>query len=94
MAARKDGYAASEATSSPKSIWSINPTSPTGALAETIESREDHPSRGDSSTGTSRDQSRRAMTHVDTKVIQPTPSPRLAHHSPAATQPASPLRSI
>ncbi|GJX87238.1 hypothetical protein Tco_0339252 [Tanacetum coccineum] len=117
MAARKDGSAASEATSSPKPIRSINPTGPTGAVAETVESREDHPSRaspcgsanhsinfsdtyhGDEEAetlrlGTSRDQSGRAMTHVDTEVIQSTPSPRLAYHSPAATQPASPMRSI
>ncbi|GKE52226.1 hypothetical protein Tco_1487382, partial [Tanacetum coccineum] len=41
--------------------------------------------------GTSGGQSGRAMTHVDTEVVQPSPSPRTAYHSPVATQLASPL---
>ncbi|GKA68891.1 hypothetical protein Tco_0768808 [Tanacetum coccineum] len=44
--------------------------------------------------GTSRDQSERAMTNVDTEVVQPSPSPRATYHSPVATQPASLLRPI
>ncbi|GKA87657.1 hypothetical protein Tco_0809421 [Tanacetum coccineum] len=44
--------------------------------------------------GTIGDQSGRAMTHFDTEVVQPSPSPRTTYHSPVATQPASPLRPI
>ncbi|GJS03655.1 hypothetical protein Tco_0320163 [Tanacetum coccineum] len=115
MVARKDGSAASEATSSPEPIQTINPTGPTGAVVETAESREDrspcvspsgsadysvhnysgiHHDNGEGEIlrlGTSRDQSGRAMTHVDTEVVQPSPSPRTTYHSPVATQPASPL---
>ncbi|GJR72751.1 hypothetical protein Tco_0085116 [Tanacetum coccineum] len=40
-AARKDGPAASKATSSPEPIKTINPTNPSAAVAETAESRED-----------------------------------------------------
>ncbi|GKF64199.1 hypothetical protein Tco_0187647, partial [Tanacetum coccineum] len=45
-AARKDGSAASEATSSPEPIQTINPTGPTSVVAETAESREDRSPRG------------------------------------------------
>ncbi|GJV76281.1 hypothetical protein Tco_1507865 [Tanacetum coccineum] len=41
-AARKDGSAASKATSSPEPLRIINPTNPSAAVAETAESREDH----------------------------------------------------
>ncbi|GJS30951.1 hypothetical protein Tco_0491571 [Tanacetum coccineum] len=44
-AARKDGPAASEATSSPEPIRTINPTNPSAAIAETAESREDRSPR-------------------------------------------------
>ncbi|GKE96333.1 hypothetical protein Tco_1581188 [Tanacetum coccineum] len=43
--ARKDGHAASEATSSPKPLQTVNPTDPSGAVAETAESREDRSPR-------------------------------------------------
>ncbi|GJX38260.1 hypothetical protein Tco_0251563 [Tanacetum coccineum] len=117
-AARKDGSAASEATSSAEPIQTINPTGPTGAVAETAESQEDRSPRvsprgsADHSVhnyfdihhdneeeeilrlGTFGDQFGRAMTHVDTEVVQPSPSPRTTYHSPVATQPASSLRLI
>ncbi|GJS31545.1 hypothetical protein Tco_0492165 [Tanacetum coccineum] len=117
-AGRKDGSAASKATSSPKLIQTINPTGLTGVVAETAESREDRSLRvsprgsADYSVhnysdihhdneegeilrlGTFRDQSRRAMTHVDTKVVQPSSSPQTTYHSPVATQPAFPLRPL
>ncbi|GJW47784.1 hypothetical protein Tco_0079430 [Tanacetum coccineum] len=94
-AALKDGSAASEATSSPEPIRTINPTGPSGVVAEIAESWEDrsprvsprgsadhsvhnysdvHHNNEEADTlrlGTSRDQSERAMTHVDTKVVQP-----------------------
>ncbi|GKF03273.1 hypothetical protein Tco_0030196 [Tanacetum coccineum] len=45
-AACRDGSAASEATSSPEPIRSINPTGPTGAVTEAVKPREDRPPRG------------------------------------------------
>ncbi|GJV11190.1 hypothetical protein Tco_1352731 [Tanacetum coccineum] len=42
--ARKDGSAAFEDTSSLEPIQSINPTSPTSVISETVESRENQPS--------------------------------------------------
>ncbi|GKD07542.1 hypothetical protein Tco_1187227 [Tanacetum coccineum] len=117
-AARKDGSAASEDTFSVEPIQIINPTGPTGVVAETAESQEDRSPyvspRGSADhsvhnysdihhdnekgeilrLGTFEDQSGRAMTHVDTEVVQPYPSPRTTYHSPVATQPASPLRPI
>ncbi|GJV00145.1 hypothetical protein Tco_1329415 [Tanacetum coccineum] len=117
-AARKDGPAASEATSSPEPLRTINPTDPSGAVAETAESREDrsphispHGSANHSihhysdtyrdnketntlRLGTSGDQSGRAATNVNTKVVQHSPTHQSAYHSPMATQPASPPRSI
>ncbi|GJZ39609.1 hypothetical protein Tco_0586172 [Tanacetum coccineum] len=44
-AARKDGSAASEATSSPEPLRIINPTNSSVVVAETTESREDHSPR-------------------------------------------------
>nr|GEV56641.1 hypothetical protein [Tanacetum cinerariifolium] len=44
--------------------------------------------------GTSIDQSRRAMTNVNTEVVQPSLMHRPAHHSPTATRSASLSRSI
>nr|GEW25091.1 hypothetical protein [Tanacetum cinerariifolium] len=44
--------------------------------------------------GTSEDPSRRAMTTVDTEVVQPFPTHQTAHHSPMVTRSASPSRSI
>ncbi|GKC03695.1 hypothetical protein Tco_0995305 [Tanacetum coccineum] len=43
--ARKDGTAASEVTSSPEPLRTINPTDPSGAVAETAELREDRSPR-------------------------------------------------
>nr|GEV05673.1 glucomannan 4-beta-mannosyltransferase 9-like [Tanacetum cinerariifolium] len=43
--ARKDGPDTSEATSSPEPLWIINPTNPSGAVAEIAESREDRSPR-------------------------------------------------
>ncbi|GJY82619.1 hypothetical protein Tco_0495995 [Tanacetum coccineum] len=117
-AARKDGLAASEATSSPEPLWTVNPTDPSGAVAETVESREDrlphitpHGSANHSihhysdayrdnketntlRLGTSGDQSGRAATNVNTKVVQPSPTHQSAYHSHMATHPASPPRFI
>nr|GFC17227.1 hypothetical protein [Tanacetum cinerariifolium] len=44
--------------------------------------------------GTSGDQSWRAMTNVNTEVVQPSSMHRSAHRSPTATRPASLSRSI
>ncbi|GKF09790.1 hypothetical protein Tco_0044014, partial [Tanacetum coccineum] len=116
-AARKDGSAASEATSSLEPLRIINPTNPSAVVAETAESREDHSPRvsprgsadhsvhnydahhgdGEGETlrlGASGDPSGRGMAHVDTEVVRPTSSPRIALHSLEITQPLSPLRSI
>nr|GEU58800.1 hypothetical protein [Tanacetum cinerariifolium] len=44
--------------------------------------------------GTSGDQSGRAITNVNTEVVQPSPMHRPTHHSPTTTRSASPSRSI
>ncbi|GKA10451.1 hypothetical protein Tco_0689884 [Tanacetum coccineum] len=100
---RRDGTGASEATSSPEPIRTINPNKPYVAVAETAESREDRSPResphgsadhsvhnysdahqGDGGAGTLQlETSGRAITHVDTEVVQPTPSPRNTFHSNA-----------
>ncbi|GJR74431.1 hypothetical protein Tco_0086796 [Tanacetum coccineum] len=99
--ARRDGAGASEATSSPEPIRTINPNKPSTAVAETAESREDrspHESpqgladhsvhnysdahQGDEGVGTLQlEASGRAITHIDTEVVQPTPSPQDTFHS-------------
>ncbi|GKC30899.1 hypothetical protein Tco_1038193 [Tanacetum coccineum] len=110
--ARRDGSAASEATSSLKPIRTLNPNNPS-VVAETAESREDRSPRGsadhsvhnydthhgDGGTGNLRlgtfgDPPERAITHVDTKVVQLTPSPQNAFRSSNTTQPASHLRTV
>nr|GEX39749.1 putative methylesterase 12, chloroplastic [Tanacetum cinerariifolium] len=88
IAARKDGVVPSEATSSPKLLQTINPTGPSGDVTETAESREDHLPR------TFGDPSGKAKTTVNTEVVRPSTSHQSAHHSPVATQSASPMRSI
>ncbi|GKG20416.1 hypothetical protein Tco_0380217, partial [Tanacetum coccineum] len=55
---------------------------------------DDHHGDGGAGTlrlGTSGDLSVRVVTHVDTEVVQPSPSPR---HTSKPTQPTSPLRTI
>ncbi|GKC95512.1 hypothetical protein Tco_1160954 [Tanacetum coccineum] len=118
IVARKDGPATSEATSSPKPLQTVNPIDPSGAVAETVESRKDrsprisshglanhsvhnyfdaHRDNEETNTlrlGTSGDQSGKAGTKVNTEVVQPSPTHQSAYHSPMATQPASPPRSI
>ncbi|GJS68514.1 hypothetical protein Tco_0683079 [Tanacetum coccineum] len=116
-AARRDGSAASEATSSPEPIRTLNLNNPSATIAETAESREDRSPResprgsadhsvhnydihhGDGGTGnlrlgTSGDPPERAITHVDTEVVQPSPSLWNAFHSSDTTQLASPLRTV
>ncbi|GKE19318.1 hypothetical protein Tco_1426895 [Tanacetum coccineum] len=92
--ARKDGSAASEATSSPKPLQTVNPIDPSGAIAETAESREDRSPRISSHIGTSGDQSGKAATNVNTEVVQPSLIHQFTYHIPMATQPTSPPRSI
>nr|GEX27632.1 hypothetical protein [Tanacetum cinerariifolium] len=81
---RKDGPAASEATSSPEPIRTLNPTQHSGALAAT--------ETNSLCRGSFSDQSGRALTNVNTEVIQPSPTHQHAHRSPTVERMATPLR--
>ncbi|GKD06623.1 hypothetical protein Tco_1181597 [Tanacetum coccineum] len=114
MIAYKDDDGASEATSSPEPIRTVNPNKPSAVVAKTAESREDRsPSespygsadhsvhnysdahQGDGGAGPFQlETSGRAITHVATEVVQPTPSPWNIFHTLETTQPASPQRAI
>ncbi|GJZ21064.1 hypothetical protein Tco_0558103 [Tanacetum coccineum] len=112
---RKDGSAASEATSSPEPIRTFNPIQPSRAVAATAESREDRSPREslhdsadrsvhnysdahhDEETntlrlGSSGDQSGKALTNVNTEVIQPSPTHQNAHRTPTVEKTATLLR--
>ncbi|GJT69830.1 hypothetical protein Tco_1029116 [Tanacetum coccineum] len=71
--------------------------SPRGLADHSVHNYDTH--HGDGGTGnlrlgTSGDPPERAITHVDTEVVQPSPSPRNAFHSSDTTQLASPLRTV
>ncbi|GKC51089.1 hypothetical protein Tco_1073834, partial [Tanacetum coccineum] len=69
--------------------------SPRGSADHSVHNySDDHHGDGGAGTlrlGTSGDLSGRVVTHVDTEVVQPSPSPR---HTSEPTQPTSPLRTI
>ncbi|GKE51857.1 hypothetical protein Tco_1487013, partial [Tanacetum coccineum] len=69
--------------------------SPRGSADHSVHNySDDHHGDGGAGTlrlGTSGDPSGRVVTHVDTEVVQPSPSPR---HTSEPTQPTSPLRNI
>ncbi|GJY91294.1 hypothetical protein Tco_0506490, partial [Tanacetum coccineum] len=91
--ARTDGSAASEATSSPEPIQTINPIGPTGAVVETVKSREDRSPRV--SPRGSADYS--VHNYFDIYHANEEGEPLQLGTSrdyPVATQPASPLRPI
>ncbi|GKF25257.1 hypothetical protein Tco_0081151, partial [Tanacetum coccineum] len=90
--ARQDGPDAFEATLSPRPIQTFDPTkaNPSSAAAATAESREDRLPLLRASRG----QSGRALVDVATKVVQSSPGHQSAHHSPLATQMASPPRPV
>nr|GEW38300.1 hypothetical protein [Tanacetum cinerariifolium] len=109
-AGRKDGLVASEATSSPKPIWTLNPHQPFGNLVVTAKSREDcspHASPRDSANhsvhnysddhhdlnlGSSGEQSGRALTLINIKVIQPSLECQRINRGPTVDMVATPLR--
>nr|GEX13257.1 reverse transcriptase domain-containing protein [Tanacetum cinerariifolium] len=80
-AGRKDGPIASETTSSSEPIRRLNPHQPSGALAVIVESREDCSPH-----------SRRALTLVNTKVIQPSLKCQRVNQGPTVDRVATPLR--
>nr|GEY10909.1 hypothetical protein [Tanacetum cinerariifolium] len=88
---RRDGLVASKATSSPEPLRTLNPHQPSGALAATAESRENcsPPASPRDSANCS---SERALTLVNTEVIQPSPACQRANQGPTTDRVVTPLR--
>nr|GEV69597.1 hypothetical protein [Tanacetum cinerariifolium] len=112
---REDGPIAFEATSSPEPIRTLNPHQPSGALAATAESRENHSPHesprdsanrsvhnysddhrdeetDDLNLGSFGEHSRRALTLVNAKVIQPSPECQRVNRGPTVDRVVTPLR--
>ncbi|GJZ80233.1 hypothetical protein Tco_0645227 [Tanacetum coccineum] len=96
IVARQDSPDASEATSSPRPIQTFDSTkaNPSSAVAATAKSHHVDEGTETLQLRASGGQSRRALVDAATEVVQSSPGHQSAHHSPSATQMASPQRPV
>nr|GEX00578.1 hypothetical protein [Tanacetum cinerariifolium] len=90
---RKDGHVASEATSSPEPLRTLNPHQPS-ANRSVHNYSDDHRDEetDDLNLGSSDEQSGRALTLVSTKVIQPSSRCQCTNQGPTVDRVVTPLR--